>query len=59
VPCLSYIGDFLNRFLSTTAWGDSGLHVNQVRVDLQESLGSIRGLPNPAWHITPPCYTKK
>jgi virulence factor Mce-like protein len=55
--CLTYIGQFLNRVISLTKFGDGVDNIAQARADVSVDLGnlSIATRP-PSWRIAPICY---
>jgi virulence factor Mce-like protein len=57
-PCLTYIGQFLNRLLSLTKFGDGRTNIANARADVSVDFSNLTGVPNPAWHVSPICYTQ-
>jgi ABC-type transporter Mla subunit MlaD len=57
VPCETYIGEFVNRVMSLTKFGDGPHNYANARADVQVDFNTLGGLiPDPNWTITPPCF---
>jgi ABC-type transporter Mla subunit MlaD len=54
--CLTYIGQFLNRVISLTKFGDGKNNIANARADVTLDFGNVKGARNPAWRISPICY---
>jgi ABC-type transporter Mla subunit MlaD len=56
--CLTYIGQFLNRVISLTKFGDGQNNIANARADVSVGFDTAGDLiRDPTWKITPPCYT--
>ena len=56
--CLTYIGQFLNRVISLTKFGDGKDNIANARADVSVGFDTVGDVArDPAWKITPPCYT--
>ena len=56
--CLTYIGQFLNRVISLTKFGDGKDNIANARANVSVGFDTLGDLTrDPAWKITPPCYT--
>jgi len=56
--CLTYIGQFLNRVISLTKFGDGKDNIANARADVSVGFDSVGDIArDPSWTITPPCYT--
>jgi ABC-type transporter Mla subunit MlaD len=57
-PCLTYIGQFLNRVISLTKFGDGTNNIANARADVSIGFDTPADIVHPpTWKITPPCYT--
>jgi ABC-type transporter Mla subunit MlaD len=56
--CLTYIGQFLNRVISLTKFGDGKDNIANARADVSIDFSNLTGARNPAWKISPICYTQ-
>lgn len=55
--CLTYIGQFLNRVISLTKFGDGKNNVANARADVTVDISGAGGLAkSPFWKIPPICY---
>ena len=56
--CLTYIGQFLNRVISLTKFGDGKDNIASARADVSVGFDTVGDVArDPSWTITPPCYT--
>jgi virulence factor Mce-like protein len=56
--CLTYLGQFLNRVLSLTKFGDGVGNIANARADVSVDFSNLTARPNPAWHVSPICYSQ-
>jgi virulence factor Mce-like protein len=56
--CLTYIGQFLNRLLSLTKFGDGNTNIANARADVSISFENLTGKTDPSWHVSQPCYSQ-
>jgi hypothetical protein len=55
--CLTYIGQFLNRVISLTKFGDGPNNIANARADVSVDFGNLGRATRPvAWRISPICY---
>jgi ABC-type transporter Mla subunit MlaD len=55
--CLTYLGQFLNRVISLTKFGDGVDNIAQARADVSVDLGNLSSATRPvSWRIAPICY---
>jgi ABC-type transporter Mla subunit MlaD len=55
--CLTYVGQFLNRVISMTKFGDTASNVANARAHVSVDFHSLGGLiRDPSWRITPLCF---
>jgi ABC-type transporter Mla subunit MlaD len=54
--CLTYVGQFLNRVISLTKFGDGKTNIANARADVSLDFSNLTGARNPAWKISPVCY---
>jgi ABC-type transporter Mla subunit MlaD len=57
--CLTYIGQFLNRVISLTKFGFGKGNIAKARADVSIDFSNNSGARNPAWRISPICYTQR
>jgi phospholipid/cholesterol/gamma-HCH transport system substrate-binding protein len=57
--CLTYIGQFLNRVISLTKFGDGQNNIANARADVTVDIGSLgQAVRSPFWSIPPICYSQ-
>jgi virulence factor Mce-like protein len=56
--CLTYIGQFLNRLISLTKFGDGTTNIANARADVSIEFSNLTASPPPSWHISQPCYSQ-
>jgi ABC-type transporter Mla subunit MlaD len=57
--CLTYIGQFFNRVISMTKFGQTSDNIAQARADVRIDFGNLSTLTRPpGWRIAPICYTQ-
>jgi virulence factor Mce-like protein len=56
--CLTYIGQFLNRLISLTKFGDGNTNIANARADVSIDFSNLTGSPPPSWHVSQPCYSQ-
>jgi ABC-type transporter Mla subunit MlaD len=56
--CLTYVGQFLNRVISLTKFGFGKNNIAKARADVSIDFSNLSGARNPAWRISPICYTQ-
>jgi ABC-type transporter Mla subunit MlaD len=56
--CLTYVGQFLNRVISLTKFGFGKNNIAKARADVSIDFSNLTGVRNPAWRISPICYTQ-
>lgn len=57
--CLTYIGQFLNRVISMTKFGQTNDNIAQARADVRVDFGNLsKATRPPGWRIAPICYAQ-